>query len=150
MRKKIIMSQDIFDRIRGAESIKAGFKEIAAETGYSENYIETLYYQYKKDKYGSKKDEMSMKKDFLIKKISENPDNLSQAFRETAKVFNCQWRDLEYVYYKHIKKSVPIFNIISKKSGDFNVKNNINEKYPRKITTLAKIKEWWNKIKKIF
>lgn len=141
------MSQDIFDRIRRSESIKAGFKEIAAETGYSKRYIETLYYKYKISKYGSKKDEMSSKKDFLIKKISENPDNLSQVFKETAKILNCHCRDLEYVYYKHIKKSIPIFNIISKNTGEYNVKNNINNKYKREKTTFSLLKNIWNRIK---
>lgn len=142
------MSQDIFDRIRGAESIKAGFKELAAETGYSEKYIENLYYKYKKYVLCSiKREEMSLRETILLKVVSENPDNLTACFKKTAEEFNCDWKTMRSLYYTKIKKSIPVFNIISKKSGDYNVKNNLNNKYKRKNTTLYLLKNIWNKIK---
>lgn len=142
-------TQEIFDRINSFDTIKAGCQAIAAETGLSENSIRSLYGKYKRDKGIFLKDILASRDKELLKELSQNPDNLRQVFRKLAVKYNVKPGTLEHRYYKVLKNNPdhPIFTIVGKKSGSINIKNNINNKYPKHKTNHSFIEQTWGKIK---
>lgn len=142
-------TQEIFDRINSFDTIKAGIAAIAAETGYKPNTIQNEYQKFRKSLGLSKKAEMDLLCKKIIKKVSENPTNIQEVFREIAKEENKSIRAINYCYYTKIKNNpdYPIFTIVSKKSGYMNVKNNIGNKYPKYKTNHSFIEKTWGKIK---
>jgi hypothetical protein len=142
-------TQEIFDRINSFDTIKAGCQAIADETGYKPKTIQNEYQKFRKSLGLSKKAEMDLLCKKIIKKVSENPTNLQEVFREIAKEENKTIKAIHYCYYAKIKNNpdYPIFTIVSKKSGHMNVKNNIGNKYPRHKTNHSFIEQTWGKIK---
>lgn len=145
-------TQEIFDRINSFDTIKAGFKAIAAETGYSENTIYKKYYEFKKINainYSFKKEKTMAKYKDIILEVSKHPDNISEALRIIAKKYNTTIESVQYMYYHRIKNdpNCPVFTLVSKKAGAINVKNNINNKYLRYKTNHSFIEQTWGKIK---
>ena len=142
-------TQEIFDRINSFDTIKAGCKAIAAETGYSPKTIENEYQKFRKYLGLSKKRELDLLYKKIIKKFSENPTNLQETFREIAKEENKSVSNISHCYYSKIKNNpdYPIFTVVSKKSGHMNVKNNIGNKYPKYETNHSFIEKTWGKIK---
>lgn len=142
-------TQEIFDRINSFDTIKAGCKAIADETGYSPKTIQNEYQKFRKYLGLSKKRELNLLYKKIIKKISENPTNLQETFREIAKEENKSVSNISYCYYSKIKNNpeCPIFTVVSKKSGHMNVKNNIGNKYPKYKTNHSFIEQTWGKIK---
>lgn len=142
-------TQEIFDRINSFDTIKAGIETIAAETGYSQSTIRNEYQEFRKSLGLSQKREMDLLCKKIIKKVSENPTNLQEVFREIAKEENKSIKTINYHYYSKIKNNpdCPVFTLVSKKSGHMNVKNNIKNKYPKYKTNHSFIEQTWGKIK---
>lgn len=142
-------TKEYFDRINSFDTNKAGCEAIAAETGYSPKTIRNEYQKLRKNLGLFKKKEMSLLCKKIVKKISENPTNLQEVFREIAKEENKSVRTISFHYYTKIKNNpeFPIFTLISKKSGHMNVKNNIGNKYPKYKINHSFIEKTWGKIK---
>lgn len=142
-------TQEFFERINSYDSQEAGFRAIAAETGYSIYTIKNNYRDYRKKNGISKAKEMLEKDRQILLAIAENPDNLQQAFKTLSIKLNVETRSLANRYYKYLKNNPnnPVFTIVGNKSGHVNVKNNINNKYPRYKTNHSFIERVWGKIK---
>ena len=85
----------------------------------------------------------------ILLAIAENPDNIQQAFRTLSIKLNVTASSLNDRYYKYLKNNPnnPVFTIVGNKSGHINVKNNINNKYPKYKTNHSFIERVWGKIK---
>lgn len=145
-------TQEYFDRINSFDTIRAGWEAIAAETGYNVQTICNYYYKFKKEhnaNYSYREEKMLKKYKDIVLEISKHPDNIREALRIMSKKYNTSFKSMECCYYLRIKNnpSYPIFNIVSKKSGHMNVKNNINNKYPRYKTNHSFVEQIWGKIK---
>lgn len=145
-------TQEIFDRINSFDTLKAGWKAIADETGYSVIIIQNNYYKYKRDnniKYSFAKTKTEKKYKDIISEIAKHPDNIQEACRVVAQKQGVSYKTISVLYYSKIKNNpdYPIFTIMSKKSGHANVKNNIGNKYPRHKTNHSFIEQTWGKIK---
>lgn len=143
-------TQEIFDRINSFDTIKAGCKAIADETGCNSETIRKDYNTYKRKVLGIYKKESITKRDKeLLEELSKNPDNLQEVFRKLAVKYNISHYTLQGRYYRMLKNNPnhPVFTLVSKKSGHINVKNNIGNKYPKHKTNHSFIEQTWGKIK---
>lgn len=145
-------TQEIFDRINSFDTIKAGCKAIADETGNTANYIYNSYYRFKeknKINYSFSKNKKAQKDKEIIEEIIKHPDNIQEACRIVAQKQGTSPKTISALYYARIKNNpdYPIFTIMGKKSGHMNVKNNIGNKYPKYKTNHSFIEKTWGKIK---
>lgn len=145
-------TQEIFDRINSFDTIKAGCQAIAAETGYDYNEVRNKYYYFRNKntpKYSHRRSVADSKRKDILLEISKHPDNLKESFRIVAKKYNTTWNAIQTIYYGELKNNPnnPVFTLVSKKLGHMNVKNNINNRYPKHKTNHSFIEQTWGKIK---
>lgn len=143
-------TQEIFDRINSFDTVKAGCEAIAAETGYNVGTVTRNYSTYKREVLGIYKKDTLIKRDKeLLEELSKNPDNLQEVFRKLAVKYDVSHHTFKSRYYHVLKNNpnCPVFTIVNKKSGHMNVKNNINNKYPKYKTNHSFIEQVWGKIK---
>lgn len=145
-------TQELFDRINSFDTIKAGCKAIADETGNTVTHVQNSYYKFKeknKINYSFSKNKKAQKDKEIIEEIAKHPDNIQEACRIVARKQGLSSKTISALYYGRIKNNpdYPIFTLMSKKSGHMNVKNNINNKYPKHKTTHNFVEKTWGKIK---
>lgn len=145
-------TQEIFDRINSFDSLKAGWKAIADETGNTVISVKNNYYKFKeknKINYSFSKNKKAQKDKEIIEEIAKHPDNIQEACRIVAQKQGVSSKTISALYYGRIKNNpdYPIFTIMSKKSGHMNVKNNISNKYTKYKTNHSFIEQTWGKIK---
>jgi len=152
--KKTHWSTEEIDRLKQImtrySSDKEGCQIAAQELNRSYSGTLAKWYQIKPNKKVFK----TVKEiaDILYKNISNNPGNIQDAIRLTAKQTNRSQRYVEYLYYNkkspyYHKDSDICFTLLSKKSAHINSKNYNDGKTSKDTKSL--IKKWVIKVFKI-